>query len=397
MSEKAQRILVVEDDLAILTGLSMNLRIEGYEVLQAQDGRTGLAKALDEAPDLLVLDIMLPELNGYELLKELRRRGRDTPVVMLSAKGQETDKILGLNLGADDYVVKPFGLQELLARIKAVLRRRYPPTGTPPVTFGDVEVELVSRTVARAGKPVELTAQEFKLLAHFLAQPGAHVHARGAAVGRVGLRLRGQRPHGGQLRAPAAAQVRAGSRGARATSSPSAAWATGSIAEDFPAVSRSRAARGAAPAHAPHADLPRVLQVERLAVEAAVALVQRQPARRTGPRPAPRARSGAASAGGWARCLRAACARAGAGRTADGAAPAASRGASSSSSSRMMASRGGFSTSKMNVPPGARWWRTVATKASRSSSVCHQPQRMLRREHQREALRQPQRPHVRRR
>ena len=171
-SEKAQRILVVEDDLAILTGLSMNLRIEGYEVLQAQDGRTGLAKALDEAPDLLVLDIMLPELNGYELIKELRRRGRDTPVVMLSAKGQEMDKILGLNLGADDYVVKPFGLQELLARIKAVLRRRYPPTGTPPVTFGDVEVELVSRTVTRAGKSVELTAQEFKLLAHFLAQPG---------------------------------------------------------------------------------------------------------------------------------------------------------------------------------------------------------------------------------
>lgn len=171
-SDKAQRILVVEDDLAILTGLSMNLRIEGYEVLQAQDGRTGLARAMDDAPDLLVLDIMLPELNGYELLKELRRRGRDTPVVMLSAKGQEMDKILGLNLGADDYVAKPFGLQELLARIKAVLRRRYPPTGTPPVTFGDVEVDLMSRTVARAGKPVELTAQEFKLLAHFLAHPG---------------------------------------------------------------------------------------------------------------------------------------------------------------------------------------------------------------------------------
>jgi two-component system, OmpR family, alkaline phosphatase synthesis response regulator PhoP len=172
MSDKPQRILVVEDDLSILTGLSMNLRIEGYEVLQAQDGRAGLAKALDESPDLMVLDIMLPELNGYELIKELRRRGRDTPVVMLSAKSMERDKILGLDLGADDYVVKPFGLQELLARIKAVLRRRYPPTGTPPVTFGDVEVDLVARTVARAGKPVELTAQEFKLLAHFLAQPG---------------------------------------------------------------------------------------------------------------------------------------------------------------------------------------------------------------------------------
>jgi two-component system alkaline phosphatase synthesis response regulator PhoP len=172
MSERAQRILVVEDDLSILTGLSMNLRIEGYEVLQAQDGRTGLAKALDEAPDLVVLDIMLPELNGYELLKELRRRNRDTPVVMLSAKGMEVDKILGLNLGADDYVAKPFGLQELLARIKAVLRRRYPPTSTAPVAFGDVAVDLVARTVARAGTPVELTAQEFKLLAHLLAQPG---------------------------------------------------------------------------------------------------------------------------------------------------------------------------------------------------------------------------------
>jgi DNA-binding response OmpR family regulator len=172
MSDTPRRILVVEDDLSILTGLSINLRIEGYEVLQAQDGRQGLAKALDEAPDLVVLDIMLPELNGYEVIKELRRRGRDTPVVMLSAKGQEPDKILGLNLGADDYVVKPFGLQELLARIKAVLRRRYPPTGTPPVTFGDVEVELLARTVTRAGKPVELTAQEFKLLAYFLAWPG---------------------------------------------------------------------------------------------------------------------------------------------------------------------------------------------------------------------------------
>jgi len=174
MTETTRRILVVEDDLSILTGLSMNLRFEGYEVLQAQDGRTGLARALDDRPDLVVLDLMLPELNGFEVLKELRRRGRDTPVVVLSAKGQETDKILGLNLGADDYVVKPFGLQELLARIKAVLRRRYPTAGAtqPLVTFGDVSVDVAARTVARSGTPVELTAQEFKLLAHFLGHPG---------------------------------------------------------------------------------------------------------------------------------------------------------------------------------------------------------------------------------
>lgn len=173
MSEETpRRILVVEDDLSILTGLSMNLKFEGYEVLQAQDGRTGLARALDERPDLVVLDIMLPELNGFEVIKELRQRGRDTPVVVLSAKGTEMDKILGLNLGADDYVVKPFGLQELLARIKAVLRRRFPPAGAPPLTFGDVKVDLAARTVTRGDQPVELTAQEFKLLAHFLAHPG---------------------------------------------------------------------------------------------------------------------------------------------------------------------------------------------------------------------------------
>ena len=173
-SERARRILVVEDDLAILTGVSMNLKFEGYEVLQAQDGRTGLARALDETPDLVVLDVMLPQMNGYEVLRELRERGRDTAVVMLTAKGQERDKILGLNLGADDYVVKPFGLQELLARIKAVLRRRFPQAGgPPPLTFGeDVEVDLAAKTVSRGGRPVELTAQEFKLLAHFLAHPG---------------------------------------------------------------------------------------------------------------------------------------------------------------------------------------------------------------------------------
>jgi len=172
MSDKPRRILVVEDDLAILTGLSMNLRFEGYEILQAQDGRQGLARALDEAPDLVVLDVMLPELNGFEVLKELRQRGRDTPVVVLSAKGAEMDKIVGLNLGADDYVVKPFGLQELLARIKAVLRRRYPPAAQALVGFGDVQVDLTAKTVTRSGQPVEFTAQEFKLLAHFLAHPG---------------------------------------------------------------------------------------------------------------------------------------------------------------------------------------------------------------------------------
>lgn len=169
MSEENARILVVEDDLAILTGVSMNLKFEGYEILQAQDGRTGLSKALDERPDLIILDVMLPEMNGYEVLRELRKRGRLTPVVMLSAKGTEHDKVLGLELGADDYVSKPFGLQELLARVKAVLRRRY--RTQEPVVFGDVRVDLLAKNATRGGAPVELTAQEFKLLAHLVTHP----------------------------------------------------------------------------------------------------------------------------------------------------------------------------------------------------------------------------------
>lgn len=170
MSSEKRTILVAEDDLSILTGLSMSLRYEGFEVLQAQDGRTALQKTVDEKPDLLVLDIMLPQMNGFEVLEELRQRGNTTPVVVLSAKSLEPDKILGLNLGADDYVVKPFGLQELLARIRAVLRRRY--REEEPLRFSDTAVDLRSKQVSRAGQPVELTAQEFKLLAHFVTHAG---------------------------------------------------------------------------------------------------------------------------------------------------------------------------------------------------------------------------------
>jgi two-component system alkaline phosphatase synthesis response regulator PhoP len=169
------RILVVEDDLSILTGLSMSLRFEGYEVLQAQDGRTGLQKMLDERPDLLVLDVMLPVMNGFEVLAELKERGNTVPVVVLSAKGVETDRVMGLNLGADDYVAKPFGLQELLARIRAVLRRRVRDESI--VRFSGTEVDLAAKTVMRDRVPVELTAQEFKLLAHLVTHPG-HTFSR---------------------------------------------------------------------------------------------------------------------------------------------------------------------------------------------------------------------------
>jgi len=164
------KILVVEDDLSILTGISMNLKFEGYEVLQAQDGRTGLQKALDERPDLVVLDVMLPEMNGFDVVRELRDRASDVPVVIVSAKGTERDKTTGLDLGADDYVVKPFGLKELLSRIKAVLRRRL--RSGEYVHFGDVTVDLTAKSVTRSGAPVDITAQEFRLLQHFISNPG---------------------------------------------------------------------------------------------------------------------------------------------------------------------------------------------------------------------------------
>jgi DNA-binding response OmpR family regulator len=170
MSSPKPRVLLVEDDLSILTGLAINLRYEGFEVLQAQDGQQGLELALSGAPDVLVLDVMLPKLNGYEVVADLRSRGSRLPVIMLSAKGQEEDKIAGLDSGADDYVTKPFGLQELLARIKAALRRSArEPTA---VRFGDVVVDVEAKRATRGGKDVELTAQELRLLIHFVTHPG---------------------------------------------------------------------------------------------------------------------------------------------------------------------------------------------------------------------------------
>jgi two-component system, OmpR family, alkaline phosphatase synthesis response regulator PhoP len=171
VSQQKPRVLVVEDDLSILTGVSMNLQYEGYEVLQAQDGARGLEMAVTDGPDLIVLDVMMPRLNGYEVLRELRSRGVRTPVLVLSAKGMERDKVLGLDLGADDYVVKPFGVAELMARVKAVLRRRWGDDGQV-VRFGEVAVNLGTRAVTRREAPVDLTAQEFKLLAHLVSNPG---------------------------------------------------------------------------------------------------------------------------------------------------------------------------------------------------------------------------------
>ncbi len=163
-------ILIVEDDRAIAAGLAMNLRHEGHQVQVAHDGEEGLKKALQPDVDLVVLDVMLPGLNGYEIIREIRERNAKLPVLMLSAKGTEADKISGLDLGADDYVTKPFALGELLSRVKALLRRRT--QGHALVRIGDIEVDLDSQAVRKAGVLVPFTAQEFRLLRAFIDSEG---------------------------------------------------------------------------------------------------------------------------------------------------------------------------------------------------------------------------------
>jgi two-component system alkaline phosphatase synthesis response regulator PhoP len=178
------RILIVEDDRAIALGLRLNLRKEGHEVQMAPDGESGLRLAQESGVDLIVLDVMLPGRNGYDVLKDLRGQGIDSAVLMLTAKNLESDKILGLKLGADDYLAKPFGLGELLARVEALLRRRPPPPEKRErVRFGDVEVDLDAQTVQRKGAPVEVSPQEFKVLRLFL-------HSAGRALSREDILAR---------------------------------------------------------------------------------------------------------------------------------------------------------------------------------------------------------------
>jgi DNA-binding response OmpR family regulator len=164
-------VLIVEDEPALLIGLKDALEDRGFEVLCAANGRRGLTLAVDARPDLILLDIMLPEINGYEVCRQVREQGLEMPVIMLTAKGQEQDIVLGLNLGADDYVTKPFKLGELIARVNAFLRR-HQAKPTPIVRFGECELNLVARSVMRRGKQLELTVKEYALLEYFAGRVG---------------------------------------------------------------------------------------------------------------------------------------------------------------------------------------------------------------------------------
>jgi two-component system alkaline phosphatase synthesis response regulator PhoP len=170
---KKTRILIVEDEPAMVAGLRDNFEYEGYDVISADDGVSGLERVFADDPDLVVLDVMMPRMSGLEVCKQVKARKPSLPIIMLTARGQEIDKVVGLELGADDYVTKPFSIRELMARIKAVLRRATPQVTVPdPYRFGDVEVNVRGNEVRRAGRPVELSAKEFALLAYFISHPG---------------------------------------------------------------------------------------------------------------------------------------------------------------------------------------------------------------------------------
>jgi DNA-binding response OmpR family regulator len=188
-----RRVLVVEDDSSIMLGLRINLEAEGYAVLAAEDGERGLEIAREDRPDLVILDVMLPKMNGFQVLQAIRADGLLMPIIVLSARTGEMDKVTGLELGAEDYVAKPFSLAELLARVRAALRRgpRAPEVPRSVHLFGTVQVDIGGRTVTRAGSPVEMTATEFDLLVCL-------IEARGVALSRDAIfaRVWGPNHHG---------------------------------------------------------------------------------------------------------------------------------------------------------------------------------------------------------
>jgi len=180
-----EKILIIEDEESILMALEDNLKLEGYEVSSAKDGELGLSMAEEQGYDLIILDIMLPKMDGFEVCKQLRQERITTPILMLTAKGQEIDKILGLELGADDYVTKPYSPRELLARVKALLRRaKQTEQEINLCSFGDVEIDFIKYEARKKGKPIYLTALEFDLL-HFLIKHKGQVKSRDSILDEV--------------------------------------------------------------------------------------------------------------------------------------------------------------------------------------------------------------------
>lgn len=180
MQPVVSKILVVEDEPAILRGLQDNLRLEGFEVLTAADGESGYKLAIEAKPDLMILDLMLPRMSGYEVCRKLRTLGVNTPILILTARSEETDRVLGLDLGADDYVTKPFSIRELLARVRALLRRAQPAVAAVVPTFDQLQfsgarLDFQKYEASKDGEPVDLTRKEFGIVRFLAARPGVVV------------------------------------------------------------------------------------------------------------------------------------------------------------------------------------------------------------------------------
>ncbi len=166
-----ERLLLVEDEPGLVRSLTDRLEAEGYTVAQAMDGAEGLQRALKEPFDLIILDVMLPKMQGFDVCRLLRQQQVETPILMLTARSHTTDKVVGLKLGADDYLAKPFEMIELLARVEALLRRARPASGPDRFAFGDIAVDVRAAEVMRNGATVELSAREFSLLRYLLEHP----------------------------------------------------------------------------------------------------------------------------------------------------------------------------------------------------------------------------------
>ena len=172
-SPSLAHVLLVEDEPSLLLTLGDRLRAEGYRVTTAEDGEEGLEKAQEGGVDLVILDVMLPRKNGFDVCRDLRQKGLEMPVLMLTARGQVVDRVVGLKLGADDYLTKPFDMMELIARVEALLRRATGPrTPTGGFAFGDVRVDFRGAEIQRDGEPVDLSALEWKLLVHLIEHRG---------------------------------------------------------------------------------------------------------------------------------------------------------------------------------------------------------------------------------
>ena len=180
------RVLIVEDEAPLVTLLRYNLEQEGFEVAEAVDGEEALVRIAEARPDAVLLDWMLPNVSGIEVCRQLRRSPstRAVPIIMLTARGEETDRVRGLNSGADDYVVKPFSPSELIARLRAVIRRAQPSAGEDVLRYADLQMDLVAHRVTRSGSPIHLGPTEFRLLRHFLQYPG-RVFSREQLLDRV--------------------------------------------------------------------------------------------------------------------------------------------------------------------------------------------------------------------